>query len=243
MAAFDDLEIAKSPHEWRTVSLRNLLRSTALQELDNNVRPNLAGATMKSIITGAPYPQTLLSSVITRIRAEQSRKDRNGRLLPNVTFTRAALLKAFLVRETRLRNFNDNKKEVGMSLDTSITSPGYLLGRLFAVLERAQESANPGINTTIRERFFSVASSTPNAVFPQLIKLKNHHLAKLQNRGQVISMEKQIGEIMGKLEGTTGFPVYLDLREQGRFAIGYYHQRQDFFTRKDNQQQTIQGGK
>ncbi len=121
-----------------------------------------------------------------------------------------------------------------MSLDTNVTNPGYLLGRLFAVLERAQESASPGINATIRDRFYGAASGTPVSVFPLLMKLKNHHIAKLENRGQAINLEKQIGEIMGKLDASTGFPPHLSLQEQGRFAVGYYHQRQDFFTKKDN---------
>ena len=130
-----------------------------------------------------------------------------------------------------------------MSLDITNTSPGYLLGRLFAVLERAQEeSARPStLNATIRDRFYGAASSTPVSVFPLLMKLKNHHIAKLENRGQAVNLEKQIGEIMGKLDASNGFPPHLNLQEQGRFAVGYYHQRQDFFTRKDNQQ--IEGGK
>ncbi len=121
-----------------------------------------------------------------------------------------------------------------MSLDTTNTSPGYLLGRLFAVLERAQERASPGINATIRDRFYGAASGTPVAVFPLLMKLKNHHIAKLENKGQAINLEKQIGEIMSKLDANGAFPSHLSLPDQGRFAVGYYHQRQDFFTKKDN---------
>ena len=124
-----------------------------------------------------------------------------------------------------------------MSLDTNNTIPGYLLGRLFAVLERAQESANPGISATIRDRFYGASSSTPVAVFPHLMKLKNYHIAKLENekKGQAINLEKQIGEIIGKLDADNAFPPHLSLQEQGRFAVGYYHQRQDFFTKKENQ--------
>ncbi len=121
-----------------------------------------------------------------------------------------------------------------MSLDTNNTNPGYLLGRLFAVLERAQESASPGINATIRDRFYGAASSTPVAVFPHLMKLKNYHIAKLENKGQAVNLEKQIGEIIGKLAADNAFPSHLALPEQGRFAVGYYHQRQDFFTKKDD---------
>jgi len=223
---FNDLEI-RGP-EWGRIGLRWLLRSTALRGEDRNIAPNLAGDMMKAILTGAPYPQTLLASAIRRCRAERE-----------VSYTRAALIKAILIRETRY--YKRNEKEVGMSLDTNIDSPGYLLGRLFAVLERAQESASPGINATIRDRFYGAASGTPVSVFPLLMKLKNHHIAKLESRGQAINLEKQIGEIMGKLDASIGFPAHLSLQEQGRFAVGYYHQRQDFFTKKDNQQ--IEGGK
>ncbi len=216
---FDDLEIVKGPKDWRRIDLRSLLKSTALQEKDDKVAPNLAGDTMKAILTGIPYPQTLLASAIRRCRAERE-----------ITYTRAALIKAVLVRETR--RYQWKEKEVGMSLDTTVTSPGYLLGRLFAVLERAQESASPSINATIRDRFYGAASSTPVAVFPHLMKLKNYHIAKLENRGQAVNLEKQIGEIMDKLTAGDAFPSHLDLQDQGRFAVGYYHQRQDFFTKK-----------
>ncbi len=229
---FDDLDMVKGPKEWRTIALPWLLRATALQAEDKNIAPNLAGDTMKAILTGTPYPRTLLVSVINRTRAEQSKKGSNGKSIPNVTYTRAALIKAILARDTRY--YRRNEKEVGMSLDTSNTSPGYLLGRLFAVLERAQESASPGINATIRDRFYGAASSTPVTVFPHLMKLKNYHIAKLENKGQAVNLEKQIGEIIGKLAADNAFPSHLALPEQGRFAVGYYHQRQDFFTKKDD---------
>ena len=117
-----------------------------------------------------------------------------------------------------------------MSLDATNNNIGYRLGRLFAVLEKAQEAANPGLNATIRDRFYGAASSTPVAVFALLMKLKNHHLAKL-DRGWAKNFEKLIGEIMS---GITEFPAQLSLSDQGRFAVGYYHQRQDFFTSKEN---------
>ncbi len=122
-----------------------------------------------------------------------------------------------------------------MSLDTTNNNVGYRLGRLFATLEKIQEEASPGINATIRDRFYGSASATPVVAFPHLMKLKNHHIAKLENRGQAINLEKQIGEIMCKLAADYAFPSHLTLPDQGRFAVGYYHQRQDFFTRKDNQ--------
>jgi len=107
----------------------------------------------------------------------------------------------------------------------------YRLGRLFAVLERIQERASPGINATIRDRYYGAASSTPVTVFSTLLKLKNHHLAKLDSKGEAINYEKLLGQIMNEI---TDFPAHLNLADQGRFAIGYYHQRQAFFIRSES---------
>ena len=123
-----------------------------------------------------------------------------------------------------------------MSLDLSNTNTGYRLGRLFAALEKIQEDANPGINATIRDRFYGAASSTPVAVFTTLLRLKNHHISKLKGEkpGLAVKREKLIGEIIEEgLDGKLGFPATLSLADQGRFAIGYYHQRQVFFTKTD----------
>ncbi|MBF0558711.1 MAG: type I-C CRISPR-associated protein Cas8c/Csd1 [Nitrospirae bacterium] len=230
---FDDIAIVHAPKEPEHLSLFRLLVSTAVQGKSENIQPNLAGEFMKTILTGAPYPQTLLSAAISRIRAEQAKKDQNGKSMLNVTYSRAALIKAILTR--RARYSKQEKKEVGMSLDTSNENPGYLLGRLFAVLERAQEQASPGINATIRDRFYGAASSTPVAVFAHLMKLKNHHIAKIDNKGMAINLEKQIGEIVDKLVADNAFPAHLPLDDQGRFAVGYYHQRQSFFIKKSDE--------
>jgi CRISPR-associated protein Csd1 len=117
-----------------------------------------------------------------------------------------------------------------MALDTGNSNIGYRLGRLFATLEKIQEEASPGINATIRDRFYGAASGTPVTAFPHLMKLKNYHLAKLENRGRAVNLEKVIGEIM---DGIVDFPTHLQLQDQGRFAVGYYHQRQAFFTKNE----------
>ena len=213
---FDDCAIVHGPSQPETLSLFRLLVSTAVQEKPENIPPNLAGDFMRAILAGTPYPKTLLSSAIRRIRAKRE-----------ISYPRVALIKAVLARETRY--YNRNEKEVGMALDTTNNNIGYLMGRLFAVLEKIQEEANPGINATIRDRFYGAASSTPVAVFSLLMKLKNHHLSKLDNRGRAVNFERLIGEIM---DGIDGFPNHLSLADQGRFAVGYYHQRQDFFTKK-----------
>ncbi len=215
---FDDLAIVRAEFDPPYPTLFRLLVSVATQSKAENIPPNLGGELMRSVLAGLPYPQTLLAATVRRIRAEHE-----------VTYIRAALIKACINRAARYSN-STMKEELKVSLDESNTNAGYRLGRLFAVLEKIQEEANPGINATIRDRFYGAASSTPVTVFSTLLKLKNHHLSKLENRGRAVNLEKRIGEIM---DGIGDFPAQLPLADQGRFAVGYYHQRQDFFKKHD----------
>jgi CRISPR-associated protein Csd1 len=211
---FDDFKIVKPPKEPEYYSIWSILVNIA-----ENIPPNITGDFMRSILDGTPYPATLMQAVLRRIRS-----DAENRVNP----VRAALIKAYL---SRYYNFYPNRdyKEVNIELDASQSSVGYQLGRLFSVLEKIQEEANPGINATIRERFYGSACAAPVTVFATLLRLKNYHLAKLENRGRVVNFERLLGEIMGNL---SDFPAHLNLHEQGLFAIGYYHQRQVFFTAK-----------
>jgi len=120
-------------------------------------------------------------------------------------------------------------------LDLDNDNPAYRLGRLFATLEKIQEEASPGLNATIRERYYGAASSTPVSVFTTLLRLKNHHLAKIEQRGRAVQFERLLGEILG---GVAEFPKHLSLPEQGRFALGYYHQRQAFFSKNKPSNET-----
>jgi len=212
---FDDCAMIHGPKQPEYLSLFRLLVSTAVQGKSENIPPNLAGEFMKAILAGTPYPQTLLAAAIRRCRAER-----------DISYPRAALIKAVLTRAARLSQ--QPEKEIGMALDTDNTNIGYRLGRLFATLEKIQEEASPGLNATIRDRFYGAASGTPVVAFPHLMKLKNHHLAKLDNRGRAVNLERLITEIMS---GVTDFPSHLSLQDQGRFAVGYYHQRQAFFVK------------
>jgi CRISPR-associated protein Csd1 len=214
---FDDIAIAHADWQPEYLSLYQLLRSLALQGKAEHIPPNLAADVLRAILAGTPYPRTLLAAVIGRIRAEHT-----------VDYPRAALIKAVLVRAARFNPFN--QQEVTVSLNVDNMNIGYRLGRLFAVLERVQEAANPGINATIRDRYYGAASATPVLVYPNLLKLKNHHIAKLDNPGQVVNLERLIGQI---IEGIDCFPTNLSLDDQGRFAIGYYHQRQAFFVKSE----------
>lgn len=224
----DDLAIACGQTN-PALPLQRLLRSIAVQEKDENIPPNLPGDTMRSILNGTPYPTTLLQAAIRRIRAEQAKKNKiTGKSAPNVTWERAALIKACLNRSLRFNN-PAKEKELTMSLDPDSPNIGYRLGRLFATLEKIQQEASPGINATIRDKFYGAASGTPVTVFGNLMRLKNHHLAKLENAGRRVFFEKLLGEIIKEIKD---FPTHLPLGDQGRFAIGYYHQMQDFYTKK-----------
>jgi len=209
---FENLRIVHAPHEKEHLSLMRLLLAVSPYNKDykkwkENIPPNLAGAVMRSILEGTPYPATMLSSALIRIKAERE-----------VSYPRAKLIKAFL-------NHNKERK-LTVSLDKENTNVGYRLGRLFAMLEKIQcEAAKPTkLNATIRDRFFASASATPGAVFGNLMRLSGHHLSKLDSdkKGLRIWFEKWIEEIMS---GVNGFPSHLSLEEQGMFAIGYYHQR------------------
>ncbi|MCI5209947.1 MAG: type I-C CRISPR-associated protein Cas8c/Csd1, partial [Candidatus Electrothrix sp. ATG2] len=213
---FDDLEISRSSKDQEFFSLHKLLSHTALEFKISNVPPNLAGAVIQAILDGKPYPVTLVQQCIRRIRAER-----------HVNRIRAAILKAFINRKNRYHNEAEDKEEVTVSLDKNNMNPAYRLGRLFAVLENIQKAQG---KETIRERFYGAASSSPITVFPQLLKLKNHHLAKLKG-GVVVYFEAMLGEIFNGIEE---IPSHLSLEEQARFAVGYYHQRQDLFTKKED---------
>lgn len=202
-----ELEIIRGPKDTGQIPLWRILKQTARESKE--ISPSLAGPLLRSVLQRQPYPQALFAAIQRRIRADRE-----------INMVRAAVLKAILNR-----NYH---KEVPVSLDPTRPEPAYQLGRLFAALEKAQENALGRINASIKDRYFSAASATPGAVFPRLIRMSQHYIGKLQG-GQKVVSEKRIQEIMGRI---ADFPSNLDLVGQGLFALGYYHQRQDLFTKK-----------
>lgn len=222
---FNDLEMVRGDYDPQFPSLKRLLQAVCLATSSqpfgdiDRLPPNLGGSIVDAVFAGpdVPYPSLWLNVAVGRCRAEQ-----------NVNYYRAATVKACLNRQIRRSSVTPNhqppEKEFLPMLDLTNTNPAYRLGRLFAVLERIQEASagGPGkLNSTIRDRYYGAASSTPVAVFTTLLRLKNAHLKKL-TVGQAAWFEKLLGEI---LDAVTDFPKHLPLPDQGRFALGYYHQR------------------
>ncbi|MFT3819396.1 MAG: type I-C CRISPR-associated protein Cas8c/Csd1 [Rubrivivax sp.] len=200
------------PTPWRLALCTAPMRDGKAKAED--VSPLLAGDLMRAILTGSRYPQSLLSSLVMRMRADG-----------DVGGLRVALCKAVICRDQRLGGSETSSKEVPVSLDVKVTHPAYLLGRLFAVLESTQRAALGGqVNATIRDRYFGAASATPALVFPLLMRNAQNHLARVRKdkAGLAVNLEKDIREIVDKLPDH--FPRSLELKDQGRFAIGYYHQ-------------------
>ena len=215
---YADLEIARGPKEkapefppvwW-------LLAETARESKD--VSPLLSGGLLSAILDGTPYPRSFLSALVRRTRADR-----------DIRVVRAGALKACLNRDLRRGHSSPLSEELPVALDPDRPEPAYQLGRLFSALEKSQEDALPGLNATIKDRYFGAASATPGTVFPRLIRMNQHHLGKLDNRGHKIAHERRIQQICDHIDG---FPGHLSLPEQGLFAVGYYHQRQDLFTKK-----------
>jgi len=222
LAHFKDMEIVCRFDNQNYLSLYSILKAVTFERKifgeDSNLQPNLAESVVKSILQGLPYPFSLFSSCIRRIRAE------SGKEKDPIDTTRAAIIKAYL-------NRIDNQQKINVMLDDKNTNQGYLCGRLFAVLDKIQDEANN--QHSIRERYMNSASSTPAAVFATILNLSYHHSDKL-NEGRKVWFEKIKQEIVDKIS-SDGFPAHLDLQDQGRFFVGYYQQTQWFYTKKEEQ--------
>lgn len=209
------LEIVGNPYP--VTSLWALLRETVNQNTtDKSPSPVMAGAVSRSIFTGTAYPASLLEAVMLRIRAERK-----------ITPGRAAIIKAYYLKNP---DPHCPKEVLTVALNENSSNIPYTLGRLFAVYEAVQEAANPGINATIKDKYFNSASATPAMVFPILDNLCQKHLRKL-DEGLRVHFDRQIGGIKNILGETN--PVRLSLPEQGSFNLGYYHQKQSRYVKKE----------
>ena len=224
---YDDITIVTDNRsKWVDIPLWALLRETVNPNAnDKTPAPQMAGDTLRAVLTGGRYPETLYRRTLLRIRAEH-----------DITRGKAAIVKGYLLRNTKHRKDYAYIKEAStMALNETSNYTPYVLGRLFSTLEAVQSAANPGINTTIKDKYFNSACATPAAVFPILLKLANSHLKKLGG-GLAVNYSKQIGALVARLE--TAFPKTLSLEEQGAFILGYYHQTQKRFEKKNTTEMT-----
>lgn len=204
---------------YQTIPLWAMLRETVNpHSSDKTPSPAMSGATARAIFSGTMYPASLLESVMLRIRAERS-----------ITPGRAAILKAYY-----LKNPTDQcpKEVLTVALNQESTNIPYTLGRLFYLYEQIQEEANPGIVTTIKDKYFNSAAATPATIFPILDGLCQKHLRKL-SKGLRIKLDNQICDLKGRLGES--YPIRMTLPEQGSFNLGYYHQKQFRYTKKEEQ--------
>lgn len=239
MQHYDDLQIEKEfPNQPTYLSPYRILAecvSPKVTQRDDEVKKSwslLGGAFMRAILTGAPYPEGLYAAMLNRIRHDTDETNDDGRRRNvKINYIRAAYIKAHLIRKYRRGGNNPYQEALQMSLNESYTHPAYVLGRLFAVLEKAQrEAIGQNINATIKDRYFTSACAAPASVFPTLLRLSHHWTTKAEYGGV---SDRRIQDLLDMLEAKA-FPSRLSLDEQGVFVLGYYHQRAAFYAKKDN---------
>ncbi len=229
MAHYRDLEIIKeydNQPDYLTVG-RILYETVSKKSRDKDASPLLAGAVFRAILTGAPYPAALYNARITRIRADM---DDSSKGISKINSVRAAVIKAYLLRKYRHQSEHPIKEVLTVPLNEQATQPAYVLGRLFAVLEKVQQEAIGNVNASIKDRYFTSACAAPASVFPILLRLSQHHIAKAEYG---YASDRRIQEILGLLDVEHNpIPARLTLDEQGVFVLGYYHQRKELWTAK-----------
>lgn len=232
----DDMALEPRAVDESGMSIRRLVLETAPARNGwpdaDHVSPLVAGEVLRAILTGRPYPRALLSSIVARCRVEglassDESSSRHRKDWRSAQYRRCAIIRACLNRQARAAG---QTPEAPVSLNEDHPDTAYQLGRLFAALERAQEvAAGREINATIRDRYFGAAGATPASIFPRLIRVHQHHLGQLEQRSRIYISKM----IQGICDRITAFPKRLNLEGQGMFALGYYHQRQSFFIKKD----------
>jgi CRISPR-associated protein Csd1 len=235
-AHYRDLAIVKEYDDQPDyLTVRRILYETVSKKArDQDAAPLLAGAVFRAILTNAPYPAALYYAIINRVRADMDDKEKR---ITKINYVRAAVIKAFLTRKYRYQPTNPFKEVLTMALNEQSTNPAYLLGRLFAVLEKVQAEAIGNVNASIKDRYFTSACASPRSVFPILLRLSQHHISKLKYG---YTYDNRIQEVVGLFDiENNPIPARLNLDEQGVFILGYYHQRKDLWTAKpkDNDQE------
>jgi CRISPR-associated protein Csd1 len=217
---YRNLEIERGSGEFEHLPVWKLMAETVSpMSRDKSSSPLLSGAVMRSILSGVPYPEALYNSVMLRIRAER-----------DINRGKAAIIKACLIR----KNLEKYEGELTVALNEQSENKAYVLGRLFAVLEKAQQDASPGIKATIKDRYFTSACATPASVFPVLLRLSNYHISK-SDHGYI--SDRRISELMEKLDVSNNpFPSHLSLDDQGIFILGYYHQQKANYAKKEKEE-------
>jgi len=217
---YSDIKIERQ-YESETVIIppwKILKETVAPTSKDKSASPVLSGSLMRAILNGQEYPRSLYESIMIRIRADKK-----------INYIKSSIIKGYFLRYCKAENC---KEVLQVSLNESSVNKSYLLGRLFAVLEKTQKDANPNINATIKDRYFNSACGTPGNVFPVLLKLSNHHISKAEY-GYI--NENRIKTILDKLEADKEpFPKRLSLDEQGLFILGYYHQMNALYKKKED---------
>ena len=224
MRHYDDLRIVKEFNDQPTyITIGQIVNETVSKKAkDKDASPLMAGSVMRAILTGAPYPAALYYAVLNRIRADM---DDSQARIRKINYVRAAVIKAFLIR--KYRNQPKYQEVLAMALNEQSTIPAYLLGRLFAVLEKAQQEAIGDVNASIKDRYFTSACASPASVFPVLLRLSQYHISKAEYG---YAIDRQVQEILNLLDiDKNPIPSRLTLDEQGVFILGYYHQRAAFF--------------
>ncbi len=208
------------------VKLSTIIKTITPHGKAQNVPNTLINTLFKSILTGTCYPISVYNAILLRIRAEA--KDDFA-----VNHTRVSFIKGYLKRFYRLNNLKEKEEEVTVSLNLNSSNVAYNLGRVFAIIEKLQSDANKSSN--IREKYLSSASSTPGSIFPTLLNLSQHHISKInkENNKTFNYYDKLVGQILLNIDE---FPSILSIEEQGMFILGYYHQREDIYTSKQNKE-------
>jgi CRISPR-associated protein Csd1 len=241
--------------------LFSLLRTMAVRGESDSIPKNTSGELYEAILTGRAFPESVLEACVRRARAEQASVNPNNRTrIGPMPLNRALLLRAYFNSTFRNRNQHGLSSEIGASMNHDHLNKGYLLGAMFACIERMQELALGEVGANVTDRYFGSACATPQAVFPRLLKTEVHHFRKARDGkwgGSAVLTHRRISDLsrtlvgeQNKLSGdetvesflkrtggnVKGFPAFLPLPQQGLFTLGYHQQRAEFFKTKEQRE-------